>query len=101
SLTTKGGGWCGTVNDCSNRRMSDLGSSKFMKPIQFTGAGILSSDHLQNPDFYNWNKAYVRYCDGASFSGDAEGQAEVIFLHSDIYDVVVSVASGDVLLAMV
>uniref|UniRef100_M8D132 Pectin acetylesterase n=1 Tax=Aegilops tauschii TaxID=37682 RepID=M8D132_AEGTA len=33
--------------------------------------------HLQRgSDFYNWNKAYVRYCDGASFSGDAEGQAE-------------------------
>ncbi|KAM3336613.1 hypothetical protein ACQJBY_030558 [Aegilops geniculata] len=72
----QGGGWCGTVNDCSSRRMSDLGSSKFMKPIQFAGAGILGSDHLQNPDFYNWNKAYVRYCDGASFSGDAEGQAQ-------------------------
>lgn len=72
----QGGGWCGTVKDCSNRRMTDLGSSKFMKPIQFAGAGILGSDHLQNPDFYNWNKAYVRYCDGASFSGDAEGQAQ-------------------------
>uniref|UniRef100_M8B4E1 Pectin acetylesterase n=1 Tax=Aegilops tauschii TaxID=37682 RepID=M8B4E1_AEGTA len=23
-------------------------------------------------DFYNWNKVFVRYCDGASFSGDAE-----------------------------
>jgi hypothetical protein len=30
-------------------------------------------------DFYNWNKVYVRYCDGASFSGDAEGRAQVIF----------------------
>jgi hypothetical protein len=32
-------------------------------------------------DFYNWNRVYVRYCDGASFSGDAECQAEVIFIH--------------------
>jgi hypothetical protein len=30
-------------------------------------------------DFYNWNRVYVRYCDGASFSGDAEGRAQVIF----------------------
>lgn len=23
-------------------------------------------------DFYNWNRVKVRYCDGASFSGDVE-----------------------------
>jgi hypothetical protein len=34
-------------------------------------------------DFYNWNKVYARYCDGASFSGDGEGQSEVILLNSD------------------
>lgn len=72
----EGGGWCSTVKDCSNRRMSQLGSSNFMKPLQFAGAGIFGSDQLQNPDFYNWNRVYVRYCDGASFSGDAEGQAQ-------------------------
>ncbi|XBI69320.1 hypothetical protein VPH35_048403 [Triticum aestivum] len=44
-----------------------------MKPILY--AGILSSDQPLNPDFYNWNRVYVRYCDGGSFSGDAEGQA--------------------------
>ncbi|PNT73687.1 hypothetical protein BRADI_2g62426v3 [Brachypodium distachyon] len=74
----EGGGWCSTVKDCSNRRMSQLGSSNFMKPLQFAGAGIFGSDQLQNPDFYNWNRVYVRYCDGASFSGDAEGQAQVL-----------------------
>ena len=35
-------------------------------------------------DFYNWNKVFVRYCDRASFSGDAEGEAEVIFLGSNL-----------------
>ncbi|XBI33604.1 hypothetical protein VPH35_056907 [Triticum aestivum] len=69
----QGGGWCSTLKDCSIRSNSDLGSSNFMKPILF--AGILSSDQQLNPDFYNWNKVYVRYCDGGSFSGDAEGQA--------------------------
>jgi hypothetical protein len=24
------------------------------------------------PDFYNWNKVKVRYCDGSSFTGDVE-----------------------------
>ncbi|KAI5001355.1 hypothetical protein ZWY2020_026005 [Hordeum vulgare] len=72
----QGGGWCSTVQDCSSRRNSSLGlgSSNFMKPILF--AGILGSDQQLNPDFYNWNKVYVRYCDGGSFSGDAEGQAQ-------------------------
>jgi hypothetical protein len=23
------------------------------------------------PDFYNWNRVKLRYCDGASFAGDA------------------------------
>ncbi|KAM0856916.1 hypothetical protein ACQ4PT_048822 [Festuca glaucescens] len=72
----EGGGWCSTLKDCSNRKMSALGSSNFMKPILFAGAGILGSDQQLNPDFYNWNKVYVRYCDGASFSGDAEGRAQ-------------------------
>ncbi|XBI69326.1 hypothetical protein VPH35_048406 [Triticum aestivum] len=72
----EGGGWCSTIKDCSNRRMYALGSSNFMKPMRFAGAGILGSDQLQNPDFYNWNKVFVRYCDGASFSGDAEGRAQ-------------------------
>jgi hypothetical protein len=51
-------------------------------------------------DFYNWNRVYVRYCDGASFSGDAEGRAQVIFSES-CSDIAVLVAwSGDVLLVM-
>ena len=28
-------------------------------------------------DFYNWNKAVVRYCDGASFSGDSENKVSL------------------------
>lgn len=27
---------------------------------------------MVGPDFYNWNKARVRYCDGSSFTGDVE-----------------------------
>lgn len=25
-----------------------------------------------NADFYNWNRVKIRYCDGASFAGDAK-----------------------------
>ncbi|KAM0831738.1 hypothetical protein ACQ4PT_065337 [Festuca glaucescens] len=72
----QGGAWCGTLKDCYDRSMTDLGSSSFMKPVMFAGAGIFDGDQLQNPNFYNWNKVYARYCDGASFSGDGEGQSE-------------------------
>ncbi|XP_047054248.1 pectin acetylesterase 5-like [Lolium rigidum] len=88
----EGGGWCSTIEDCSNRRMTALGSSNFMKPIRFAAA-ILDSDQLQNPDFYNWNKVYVRYCDGASFSGDADGWAQdgntLYFRGLNIYEAVI------------
>lgn len=32
-----------------------------------------------NPDFYNWNRVKVRYCDGASFTGDVEAVDPVSF----------------------
>jgi len=27
-------------------------------------------------DFFNWNRVKLRYCDGASFSGDSEDEVE-------------------------
>ncbi|RLN04210.1 pectin acetylesterase 5-like [Panicum miliaceum] len=71
-VNLEGGAWCNTTEDCSDRKMTDLGSSKFMKAIEFEG--ILSNKRSQNPYFYNWNKVDVRYCDGGSFAGDAEGK---------------------------
>jgi len=31
---------------------------------------------LMSPDFFNWNRVFVRYCDGASFSGNASLPAD-------------------------
>ncbi|CAO2182078.1 unnamed protein product [Urochloa humidicola] len=72
----QGGAWCSsnTTETCSQRKMTPYGSSKLMEPIAFDG--IFNDQQPQNPDFYNWNKVFVRYCDGASFSGNAEGEAE-------------------------
>uniref|UniRef100_A0A0A9HJP3 Pectin acetylesterase n=1 Tax=Arundo donax TaxID=35708 RepID=A0A0A9HJP3_ARUDO len=39
---------------------------------QIAFSGILSDTPDYNPDFYNWNKVKVRYCDGSSFTGDVE-----------------------------
>ncbi|KAM0877914.1 hypothetical protein ACQ4PT_035204 [Festuca glaucescens] len=71
-VNLEGGAWCNTTEDCSSRRLTDLGSSKFMKPIEFEG--MLSNNRSENPYFYNWNIVDIRYCDGGSFAGDAEGQ---------------------------
>ncbi|BAD87540.1 putative pectinacetylesterase precursor [Oryza sativa Japonica Group] len=68
----EGGAWCNSIESCSRRKMGVYGSSKFMKAAEFNG--ILSNDQQLNSDFYNWNKVAIRYCDGASFSGDAEAQ---------------------------
>ncbi|GJN21961.1 hypothetical protein PR202_gb09485 [Eleusine coracana subsp. coracana] len=68
----EGGGWCSNVTTCLERKGTRLGSSKKMaKQIAFSG--ILSDAPENNPDFYNWNKVKVRYCDGSSFTGDVEG----------------------------
>ncbi|CAN6442600.1 unnamed protein product [Victoria cruziana] len=67
-LHIEGGGWCNTMESCDARKMTILGSSTLMQPIVFSG--ILSGSPSENPYFFNWNRVKLRYCDGASFSGD-------------------------------
>ncbi|CAL9106791.1 unnamed protein product [Musa textilis] len=66
----EGGGWCTSVQDCLAQRDTFRGSSKYMKPLSFSG--ILGNSQNSNPDFYNWNKVKIRYCDGSSFTGDVD-----------------------------
>ncbi|BBH06117.1 Pectinacetylesterase family protein [Prunus dulcis] len=56
-LHIEGGGWCNTMESCSWRKGTSLGSSKYM-------------DHK----FFNWNKVKIRYCDGASLAGHPENE---------------------------
>ncbi|XP_050236884.1 pectin acetylesterase 6 isoform X2 [Mercurialis annua] len=73
-IQLEGGGWCDTIRNCVYRKTTRRGSSKFMeKIIPFTG--ILSNKPQENPDFFNWNRVKLRYCDGASFSGDYHNEA--------------------------
>ncbi|WOH13487.1 hypothetical protein DCAR_0832997 [Daucus carota subsp. sativus] len=71
-LHLQGGYWCTTVEECSMRMndSSGLGSSNKMTSLYFTG--ILSDNKELNPNFYNWNRVYVRYCDGSCFTGDKQ-----------------------------
>ncbi|KAJ6799556.1 pectin acetylesterase 7-like [Iris pallida] len=66
----EGGGWCRSTAECLARRDTFRGSSTKMKQMSFSG--ILGNQQNSNPDFYNWNKVKVRYCDGSSFTGDVE-----------------------------
>ncbi|KAI6695467.1 hypothetical protein NL676_023177 [Syzygium grande] len=73
-IQLEGGGWCNSVRSCIYRKKTRRGSSTYMeKQLPFTG--ILSNKAEENPDFFNWNRVKLRYCDGASFAGDSEDKA--------------------------
>nr|DAD24957.1 TPA_asm: hypothetical protein HUJ06_026421 [Nelumbo nucifera]DAD24993.1 TPA_asm: hypothetical protein HUJ06_026457 [Nelumbo nucifera] len=70
-ILLEGGAWCNNATTCLARKNTRLGSSKEMvKQLSFSG--FLSDKEKFNPDFFNWNKVKVRYCDGSSFTGDVE-----------------------------
>ncbi|GBG76853.1 hypothetical protein CBR_g23068 [Chara braunii] len=70
-LFFEGGGWCYSKRECVWRSKGGLGSSKYLSP-RVTYGGMFSNKQDVNPDFYNWNVAYVHYCDGGSFAGGVD-----------------------------
>lgn len=70
-LQFEGGGWCNDIESCLERAGTRRGSTRYMNKVEVF-SGILSNNASLNPDFYNWNRVKLRYCDGASFSGDAK-----------------------------
>ncbi|XP_060207901.1 pectin acetylesterase 8-like isoform X4 [Lycium barbarum] len=79
-IQMEGGGWCNNVTTCLSRKNTRVGSSKQMvKKLPFSG--ILSNKRQFNPDFYNWNRVKVRYCDGSSFTGDVQAVNPITNLH--------------------
>ncbi|KAK4747960.1 hypothetical protein SAY87_014546 [Trapa incisa] len=76
----EGGAWCNNATNCLLRRDTALGSSKHMvKEKAFSG--IFSNMQELNPDFYNWNRIRVKYCDGSSYTGDVEAVDPKTNLH--------------------
>ena len=78
-LYFEGGGWCGQetlgdnlVQSCFERASTSLGSKiGFISSLVISRlVRLLSSKEKYNPNFYNWNKVFVRYCDGSSFISD-------------------------------
>ena len=69
-LHQQGGGWCYDLDSCVSRSKGSLGSTKADKNTSSLNSGYTSMDPKQNPLMYNWNSVEIRYCDGASVSGD-------------------------------
>ncbi|GAB4855686.1 Pectin acetylesterase 10 [Ancistrocladus abbreviatus] len=77
-IQLEGGGWCNDHRSCVYRKKTRRGSSNYMeKEIPFTG--LLSNKPEENPDFFNWNRVKVRYCDGASFAGEGQDEASQLY----------------------
>ncbi|VFQ82378.1 unnamed protein product [Cuscuta campestris] len=76
----QGGGWCinntnydtpdFSLQSCEHRAAGDLGSSIAMKPFEFNHSVYGNESSMSY--FYNWNRVILKYCDGASFVGDAD-----------------------------
>ncbi|KAJ1417801.1 Pectinacetylesterase-domain-containing protein [Ochromonadaceae sp. CCMP2298] len=69
----EGGGWCMDLEQCFLRSKMRLGSSASYPPTATRSmfGHYLSQSAIINPMMHDWNTVYVRYCDGASFAGDA------------------------------
>ncbi|XP_027935006.1 pectin acetylesterase 9 [Vigna unguiculata] len=79
-LQFEGGGWCNDLQSCFERAKTRRGSTSYMAKLEVF-SGILSNNATLNPDFYNWNRVKLRYCDGASFTGDAVFTNKTTTLH--------------------
>ncbi|KAK6130720.1 hypothetical protein DH2020_035537 [Rehmannia glutinosa] len=67
----QGGGWCGSNGSCRYRLTQETGSSNYKNQTMYFGQ-IRSENQTENPDFYNWNKIFLAYCDSSSLMGDAD-----------------------------
>ncbi|CAI7778250.1 unnamed protein product, partial [Closterium sp. NIES-54] len=94
-LYLEGGAWCEDAAHCIDRSFSNFGSSTKMG--DWLLQGLLSSSRKTNPDFFNWNLVYIRYCDGASFIGnvdepirDHEGKPQIYMRGRRVFESIIS-----------
>ena len=70
-----GGGWCYDEKDCFARSSTTLGSSNDWPSTEAVGnlaLGLMNPSCAKNPHFCNFNRVYLKYCDGTSFSGNRD-----------------------------
>ncbi|KAL5069856.1 hypothetical protein RYX36_020743 [Vicia faba] len=90
-LQFEGGGWCNDLQSCLERAPTRRGSTKHMNKFAVF-SGILSNNATLNPDFYNWNRVKLRYCDGASFTGNRlfkNGTTTLYFKGQKIWEAII------------
>ena len=76
----EGGGWCYDLKTCKERSYGRLGSSDSYPSCMINDLkDYLSNDEAENPLMAGWNHVLVKYCDGASYAGDAVRSFEVDF----------------------
>jgi O-palmitoleoyl-L-serine hydrolase len=89
-----GGSWCINIEDCYYRSKTLLGSTDIYWPRPFYDfspwgdspgypGGYFSEDPNLNPLMYNWNKVFLIYCDGSSFSGN--NHTQTIYNNTEIF----------------
>lgn len=66
------GGWCTSEENCYERSLVSLGTSANQPEMIDLNWDYFQDDEKLNPLMHNWNKVYIHYCDGGSFSGNAE-----------------------------
>nr|GME09417.1 pectin acetylesterase 8-like [Ipomoea batatas] len=64
-----GGAWCATPGFCIQYAADH---NITLDPVPFYFGNILDNDEEKNPDFFDWNKVVITYCDGSSFTGDSQ-----------------------------
>ncbi|CAD7969079.1 unnamed protein product [Amoebophrya sp. A25] len=83
----EGGAWCSSYADCLARSQTYLGSGRFYPkglPVEsddsadydqglfYSPVPYLSADCSLNPEWCDFNKVIVHYCDGSSYTGDRD-----------------------------
>ncbi len=95
----QGGGWCTSPENCLARSKTELGSSNNW-PQETNQGGLMSSDCQKNYQFCSYNKVFVGYCDGNSFSGNRTqplnvGGANIYFRGDRIIEAVIARLAQD------
>jgi len=87
-----GGGFCGfdglsLLASCANRAGGQLGSSNGYSGHTTTTLpgplGYFSNNQTENPNFWNWNKIAILYCDGLNHQGYV--QNPVVYNGTNLY----------------
>ncbi|TFJ94948.1 pyruvate carboxyltransferase [Platysternon megacephalum] len=83
------GGWCMNITDCKDY-ITRKGVDTNPKPVALRN--LLSNQKEINPDFFNWNRVDVRYCDASSFTGNSEiikNDTKLYFRGAKIFNAVI------------